>query len=79
MNRPLWLDILYLGGFLAPPIVIAAVVTTAIAQWMGWSDLVLGLVYLVSVPISLVIWLAGLVLWSRRSRKSPSRDEHEPK
>jgi len=79
VNRPLWLDILYVGCVFVPPVVIAAAITGALAHWTGWSDAVMGLVFLVSALIALVIWLAGLVLWSRHSHKSPRRGEHESK
>jgi hypothetical protein len=78
VNRPLWLDILYVGWFFVPPVVTAAAIAVALARWMGWSDLVMGLVYLVSVPTSLALWIAGLILRSRLSRKSPREGENEP-
>jgi ABC-type Fe3+ transport system permease subunit len=78
VNRPFWLDILYVGCFLVPPVVIAAAITVALARWMGWSGLVMGFVYVVSALVSIVLWVAGLVLWSRLSPKSPRAGRTDP-
>jgi hypothetical protein len=73
------LDILYVNGFFIPPVAIAAAVTVALARRLGWSGPAWLLAYLLAVVISLVLWLAGLVMWSRRhsgsSRGSNSESE----
>ena len=64
MNRPYWLDILYVNCFFIPPVATAAVVTAAVARSLGYSGPAWLLAYLVALAICLVLWLAGIVAWS---------------
>lgn len=66
MNRPYWLDILYVAGFFIPPVATVAVLTAAMARRLEWSGPAWLLTYLVAVVVCLVLWVAGLVVWSRR-------------
>ncbi len=70
MNRPFWLDILYVCADLAPPIAIAAVASVMIARSYAWSGPTRLGAYLVISVASLGLWLAVLIAWSRLRPKS---------
>jgi L-asparagine transporter-like permease len=72
------LDIPYVNCFFIPPVAIATAATMVLARRLEWSGPAWLLAYLLAVVISLVLWLAGLVMWSRRQTGSSSASNSEP-
>jgi hypothetical protein len=65
MNRPLWLDLLYVAGFFVPPTLVAAVGADFLSNWCelgGWAAVA---TYVGLAVIATVLWLVGLVAWAR--------------
>lgn len=74
MNRPYWLDLIYLMVFFVPPVVLAVISTTLIERWVGtsgaWGCLLFGAVYVLSIAL----WIIGLILlsaWLNSRKREP--------
>jgi len=61
MNRPLWLDMVYVTVAMSPPMILAAM----IPAWLGLKGIIGLAAYLAIAIVAIVVWLAMLVVWSR--------------
>ncbi|PQO41278.1 hypothetical protein C5Y96_00775 [Blastopirellula marina] len=61
MNRPYWLDSVYILVWMLPPVLVAFVVS----KMTGLSGIVGLAVFLGIGLVAIFLWLALLVLWSR--------------
>ncbi len=63
VNRPFWLDTLYLKAFFGPPAVLTAVATALLAGYFEKSGQARLCVYVGSVALAELLWLCGLITW----------------
>jgi len=66
MNRPFWLDIVYIAGGMTPP-VIASWLTV---QWLQLSGMVGLFSFIGILLVGTILWLGVLVTWSRFTKSS---------
>ena len=67
MNKPKWLELIWLMSWLSPPIVVAAIISQSF-------DLNVA-VCLAITCLLVFVWLAILIAWSRLTA-SATKDEH---
>lgn len=65
MNRPFWLDLIYLGAFFVPASVGAAITAIWVSEANGLPLWGLVLLTLGCEVVSMAVWLACAVAWSR--------------
>ena len=65
MNRPLWLDLLYVAGFFIPPTLVAAVGAVFLSNWCELREWATMATYAGLAVMATVLWLVGLVAWTR--------------
>lgn len=78
MNRPYWLDLVYVAAFFVPPALLAAVAAHLLSRWLdlpAWAAVV---AYVVLAVVTIALWVLGLVAVARlmapRSEASEERD-----
>ncbi len=69
MNKPKWLELIWLMCWLMPPLIVAAVISRFFALNVGG--------YIGVVGISLIGWFVPIIMWSRFT-SSDSDNEHNP-
>jgi hypothetical protein len=65
MNRPLWLELLYLLAFFTPPILLAAISAAVLSGWLGLPGWAAVTAHAALAVLALLLWVLGLVAWTR--------------
>ena len=74
MNRPLWLDLIYIASFFVPPTLVAAFGAFGLSKWLELSGWIEFLAYAVLVILAIALWVIGLIAWNRIASSRAKED-----